>query len=217
MGVLTVVMMATGALWLRPHWSNAALVVAALVHPGMALLVVAALAVMSRLRDDTGITPDQEAAMLRNLSSELDGGASVRGALLRTFQDSGDRLARAIRLGYPGPVIASELEGMLPLNGRRAAVAIAVGSASGASLGRAVGLLATRATDRGRLLRERRALTAQARATAWLIAGFPAAVVAFAWVSGRLTDSAVLPVVGVGLGLQAAGIGIVFAMLRRGA
>jgi Flp pilus assembly protein TadB len=216
-GTLTVAVVAMVALWRGLHWPQAVVAGAVMLHPGAGLAAVGGLALLTRMAAAAAMTPDDEAALLRDLAAELDGGASVRAALMRVFHGLDDRLSGAIRFGYPNPVVAAELERLLPLNGRRAATAISIGASSGAALRAAVGLLATRAADRGRLLRDRRAATAQARATAWLLSVFPVAVVAFTVLSGRLTESTTLPVVAAGLALQGAGIGIVVAMLRRGA
>ena len=64
------------------------------------------------------------------------------------------------------------------------------------------------------MLRERRALTAQARATAWLVAGVPLGLFAVLAVTGRIDIGPSLPIAAVGLGLQLVGVAVVVLMLR---
>jgi Flp pilus assembly protein TadB len=67
-------------------------------------------------------------------------------------------------------------------------------------------------------VRERRALTAQARASAWVVAGLPVLLLAGMLVTGRLrpaSDPALGLVIGVGVVLQALGVIVVWSMLRR--
>jgi Flp pilus assembly protein TadB len=79
--------------------------------------------------------------------------------------------------------------------------------------------LAVRAVEAGDLIRERRALTAQARLSAALVGGAPIAVVALLVVSGRasaLLDSTGGRTIGaIGLALLVAGGLVVWAMVRR--
>ncbi|NQV07473.1 hypothetical protein HQ535_13065, partial [bacterium] len=79
--------------------------------------------------------------------------------------------------------------------------------------------LAVRAADHGRLNRERRALTAQAKASAAVVGGAPVLLAAAAALTGRfgsLMESAAGPVIlGVGVGLQAVGMAVVWSMVRR--
>jgi Flp pilus assembly protein TadB len=171
-----------------------------------------------RAKASGSVSPDDEATFLQHVTSELHGGASPRLALVRASAASasvdGRRLIRTIEFGLDDDRVAAELHRMLPLNGRRAGAALAVGSASGAPLGRIFSLLAQRAAERGRLVREQRVATAQARATAWLICGLPVGLLAVLGVSGQLGDTRAVPVLLAGIVLQGLGIGVVVVMLR---
>jgi Flp pilus assembly protein TadB len=81
-------------------------------------------------------------------------------------------------------------------------------------------ILAVGAAEEGSLRRERRALTVQARASAAVVAGLPFLVLVGMAVTGRLGssgDPALGLVLAVGIGLQAAGLAVVWGMLRRAA
>jgi Flp pilus assembly protein TadB len=79
--------------------------------------------------------------------------------------------------------------------------------------------LAARADDIGTLARERRALTAQARLSAWIVGGAPLGLLAILAVTGRLGGLLGDPVgrfvLGVGLALEFAGAATVVLMVRR--
>ena len=68
----------------------------------------------------------------------------------------------------------------LPVNGRLAAAAFRLAAVTGGRVAALFHTLAARAAEVGRLNRERRALTAQARASAWVVGGVPLALLAAA-------------------------------------
>ena len=115
----------------------------------------------------------------------------------------------------PSRRIAVALRDALPTNGRLAAAAWALAGESGAPAAPVMASLAGRAAERGKLDRERRAATAQSRATAWVIARLPLAVLIALWVTGRLASGPALPVLLVGVALQVVGLSIAVAMVRR--
>ncbi len=194
----------------------------ALEHPAIELVVIAALAVpgwLRRRRARPG--PDDEAAFLLAMGSELSGGASLRTALVAAAQRS-PRLdlapaARAAAAGLPAATVARLLRSALSANGRIASASFVLAAESGGPAATVMQSLALRAARDGELQRERRSLTAQARASAWVVAGLPAVLLVGTVVSGRL-DSGGDPLLGVivvvGVGLQAAGVAVVAAMLR---
>lgn len=198
-----------GAVWLATS----------LPIPGVA--VIAAWAWVARRR--AGATrpgPDDEAAMLHGLAAEMAGGAAPRAALAAAAGRAPRLdLSRAVRLaeaGMPAERVAPALAAALPVNGRLVAGAWLLSARSG---GPAVGVfhsLALRSAEEGALRRERRALTAQARASAWVVAGLPVVLLAVMALTGRLGlgDPALAGVVVVGVALQAAGVGAVVLMLR---
>lgn len=191
---------------------------AALAFPVPAAVAVVLWVAADRWRSAPGPDADDEAFFLESIAAELDGGASPRAALVAAAERPGavraEGIARVVALGLDSPRIAVQLAAALPLNGRLAGAAWAISAESGAPLGPVVRLLAQRAGGRGRLLRERRALTAQARATAWLIGGLPVVLFIALVVTGRIGVAA-LPVAMAGAALQAVGIVIVLIMLRR--
>lgn len=166
--------------------------------------------------------PDEEAAFLLALSAELSAGASLRSSLVSAGERS-DRLplraaTRAAAAGLPAPLVAGMLGDALAVNGRIAAAAWLLAAESGGPAAAVMQSLAVSAAREGELIRERRALTAQARASAWVVAGLPILVLAGSFASGRLDiagDPALGVVVAVGLALQVAGVAVVATMVRR--
>jgi len=192
--------------------------VASLRYPAPALAAVVVWVILGRLRR-RGPTPDDEASFLGNVVTELHGGASPRGAVVRSAAQNETidaRLAtRAAQLGLASSRLGSGLATALPINGRLAGAAWAISTDAGAPFGPVMQLLAHRAAERGRLLRERSALTAQARATAWLVAGVPLGLFAVLVLTGRIDLGSSLPIAIVGMGLQALGVAVIVVMLRR--
>lgn len=164
--------------------------------------------------------PDDEAVLLHGLASEMASGAAPRAALVAAARRVPVLdLSRAVRLasvGMPAERVAPALQAALPVNGRLVAGAWLLAARSG---GPATGMfhaLALRSAEEGELRRERRALTSQARASAWVVAGLPLVLVAAMAATGRLdlADPAVAGVLGVGTALQVAGVAVVVMMLR---
>lgn len=207
-------------------WPGGSVVPAAVVafvpaHPPAAMAALAAWAVWSRIRRRRDPTPDEEARFIEGIVSELEGGASPRAALIKAADRptgiDGRRGGRAAAMGLPGRDVAAALAAALPRNGRLMGSAWSLASESGAPASAVMRLLARRAAERGRLDRERHGLTAQARATAWLIAGLPLILFVALLATGRIGAGPALPVALAGFGLQGAGIGLVGLMLRRAA
>ncbi|MEK7253093.1 MAG: type II secretion system F family protein [Actinomycetota bacterium] len=196
---------------------------AAAAHPTMALAGIVGYCgwlVWRKRRSRSG--PDDEAGFLQSLSAELTGGASLRSALVAAA-DRTDRLplhdaARAAAVGMPTSRVAVLLGSALPVNGRMTAAAWLLAAESGGPAASVIQSLAVRAARQGELIRERRSLTAQARASAWVVAGLPAILLLGTVVSGRLDadgDPALGFIVFVGVTLQAMGVAVVVAMVRR--
>ncbi len=195
------------ALW-QPLW----LLVAAVVWAALA----------RRRRRQAAAGPDDEAGFLQGLASELDAGASLRAAVpaAATRAPALD-LSRACRLagaGLPAEEVGEALQAALPVNGRLAAAAFRLASATGGRVAALFHALAARAAEVGRLSRERRALTAQARASAWVVGGMPLALLALLAATGRIGPLLSAPagalVLGGGLALEAAGVLVVWLMVR---
>ena len=196
---------------------------AATTHPTLAIAGCAGYAaVVAWRRRGVRPGPDDEAAFLLTLSSELTAGASLRSGLVAAA-DRSPRLAlqgasRAAAAGLPAATVAGMLGTALAVNGRVTAAAWLLAAESGGPAAGVMQSLAVRAAREGELIRERRALTAQARASAWVVAGLPVALLVGAIASGRLGaagDPALGLIVAVGLGLQALGVAVVVMMVRR--
>lgn len=193
------------------------------IEPALALAGTAGYAAWAgwhRRRRRAG--PDEEAAFLLALSAELIAGASLRSSL----DSAGGRssrlplraASRAAAAGLPAPLIAGMLGDALAVNGRIAAAAWLLAAESGGPAAAVMQSLAVRAAREGELIRERRALTAQARASAWVVAGLPFVVLTGSFASGRLDiagDPALGVVVAVGLALQIVGVAVAAMMVRR--
>lgn len=187
--------------------------------PVLALVVGVASVVVHRRSTDPAPSVDDEAWVLERLAARMAGGDSPRAALVGVSGGSAVDLTVPVRmaqLGEPLERIAEPLGAALPHNGSLLAAAWVLSGETGAPAASIMRMLAGRAAERGRLERERRSLTAQARATAWLIAGLPAALLLFMAVTGRLGPGPGAAVVLVGVVLQALGLAVV-AMLIRGA
>jgi tight adherence protein B len=166
--------------------------------------------------------PDDEAAFLQGLAAELAAGSPPRAALVsaasRTPMLDLRHAVRFAAAGLDSERVAGALREALPTHGRLAAAAWTLNATAGGPAAALFEVLAVRAADDGALIRERRALTAQARASAWVVAGLPIVLLAGLFGTGRLSiasDPALGLVVAVGIALQAAGVAVVWMMLRR--
>ena len=186
--------------------------------PILALVGAAVWVAQDWLRRERGPTPDEEAEFLEGVVTELYGGASPRLAVIRSAERStavdARQAMRAASLGLDSTRLAGALASAMPLNGRLAGAAWAISSESGAPFGPVMQLLSQRAAERGRLLRERSALTAQARASAWMVAGLPMGLFLALLLSGRVDAGPSLPIAVAGAALQLLGVAIVVFMLR---
>jgi tight adherence protein B len=194
----------------------------AMWQPWLLLAAAALWAVVARRRGRRARPgPGDEAAFLQGLAAELAAGASLRGALpaAATRAPALD-LTRACRLaeaGAPAAEVGGTLAAALPVNGRLAAAAFRLASSTGGRVAALFESLAARAVELGRLSRERRALTAQARASAWVVGGAPVALLGLLAAAGRLgpllADPAGRAVLVAGLALESLGVGVVWLMV----
>ncbi|MDX1691557.1 MAG: hypothetical protein R3290_11090 [Acidimicrobiia bacterium] len=167
-----------------------AIVGVAVLRPWWFLAGAAGWALIARVRERRGQpTADDEADALRGVVAELAAGSSLRhaigGAASRVPRLGLDRAAARARAGLPMPRVAEALEAALPVNGRAVGAAIALAASMGAPAVPLFAALADRAAEEGRLERERRSLTAQARLSAAIVGGIPLALAALFVVTGR--------------------------------
>lgn len=164
--------------------------------------------------------PAVEADYLRAVSAEIEAGSSLRRALSGAARQAPDlrfgALVRMAAAGQPMTEVAATLQHVLPLNGRMAAAACRLVSETGARAAGVFAGLAVRAAVTGDVEREGRVLTAQARLTAWIIGGLPAAATTVLLVMGRAPagGAAGRLLTGIGLTLVGTGCLVVFAMVR---
>ncbi len=201
-----------------------AVVAVALYQPVWFLVGAAGWAVAARIRAGERAGPDDEARFLQGVAAELDGGASLRGALVeaagRASRLDLQPVVRRAALGRPMAEVAAALRASLPLNGRLAGPALGLAAATGGRSAAVFSGLAVRAAAQGDLARERRSLTAQARLSAAIVAGAPLVLAAALAVGGGSASLLGLGAGGValaaiGLGLELAGVAVVWWMIRR--
>jgi tight adherence protein B len=124
---------------------------------------------------------DQLPGVAQQLAAALQAGLSLRQALARAARDAPEpcraELARSLDELALGSRLEAALEGLVarvPAHDLRIMVtAILVQRRTGGNLARALAGLSVRLEERGRLARELRGATAQARMTAWLVAALP--------------------------------------------
>ncbi len=220
--MIAIVLMA-GAIAAGAHWGLIGIVALAVWRPWWFLSGIAVWAVASRMRNRGERGPGDEADLLRGISAELAAGASLRSAVVA----AADRtpaldLGPAVRLahvGFPASRIGEALRSALPLNGRLVAAAFRLAATTGGKAAGIMSTLAVRADDVGALARERRALTAQARLSAWVVGGAPllllVVLAATGRLSGLLSDPVGRLVLIAGGALELAGAAVVVLMIRK--
>jgi len=173
----------------------------------------------------TGSGPeDAEAAYLQAVAGELRAGSSLRHAVssasVRATGLRLDRVARLAAAGQPLEGVADALEGAMPGLGALAASAVRTAGVTGGRAADVFDALALLATEELGLVRERRAATAQARFSAWIVGGIPVVYLLYAGLSGKLAGLPSAGPVGkvilaAGSLLLAGGIGLMWGMLRK--
>ena len=197
----------------------------AVISPRWFLVAVAAWTGYSwNERRRAAVGPDDEAALLRALSAELRSGASLRSALAEAAKSVPSLdLAATVRVaaaGMPVDLVADDLEGTLPENGRLVAAAFRLSSWSGARVAAVFDNLASRAAEAADLNRERSAATVQARLSAVIVGVAPLAISLLLFATGRVSIPEGVGiiggvVVGLGLALEVTGLAIVGVIIRR--
>jgi tight adherence protein B len=191
-------------LWARVPLVVLAATAVAIYQPLVALVALVAFAVVDRARSDRS---DDEGAFLQAVAAELRAGAAVRVAIAEATDRVPslrlDRAARLARAGRPLDELAVELASKLPRNGRLTAAAVRIAGSTGGRIAGTFDELALLASEDMELRGETRAATAQARLSAWIVAGIPVVYLAYAAASGRL--SALVDAGGVGIAVLGVG------------
>lgn len=173
------------------HWAVPAILTFAYLSPGGFLLAAGGWAGSHAYRRHRARRqlPGAEADFLRGMAGEIEAGASVRQALIAAAAGAPALdLVSTVHLaaaGRPAVELVVPLEKALPVNGRVAAAAYQLVSDTGGRASAVFAALAVRASDAGDLERERRALTAQARLSAWLVGGLPVGATVAMALAGR--------------------------------
>lgn len=159
-------------------------------------------------------------AVAQMLAGAVAAGLSLRQALVRAARDTPDPLGAELRVAAGEMDLGARVDDALAALAARMpdpdlgllVTAILVQRRTGGDLARALRDMSARLEERGRLARELRGATAQARATAWMVAGLPVmgAVLAEAAAPGLIARTASTPlglgVLVVSVAMQAVGI-----------
>jgi Flp pilus assembly protein TadB len=196
----------------------------AIKWPVVFLVVAAAWSIAARRVLSRRTGPEEEASFLRALAAELASGTSLRKALPEAASRAPELdLKSAVRraaVGLPAEKIGEALGSALRVNGRTTAAAFRLADVTGGRINPMMLTLAGRADEVGRLARERHALTAQVRASAWLVGGAPVGLLVVMGLLGVGPDLSGLGGIGralmlSGLGMIGLGAAIVWWMVRR--
>lgn len=217
-----------GAIVAGSHPMVIAVGVSAALHPGGFLAAAAVWAVVHRYRRRGAgrLQPGDEVAFLHALASELRSGSSLRSAVDAAAASASrlglEKAARLATAGLPASQVAVAVAEALPVNGRLVGAAFALTAATGARAADVFEALALRAAEAGELVRERRAVTAQARLSALVVGLAPLGFAVLMLAGGRgavLIEAGPVGVAAlvVGFGLQLAGLAIVWWMLQGAA
>ncbi len=202
---------ALGAMWL------------AYSHPVWFLTAVGARVVWLRARLRRG-EPAAEIDFLQGMVAELGAGASLRWALREATTRAPDlmmeREARLALAGRPMREVTARIPLLLPVTGRLAGAAFELASITGGRAAPIFAGLAARALEAAEIARERRALTAQARLSAWVMVAAGTVAVGVLALSGRIgllwsSGSALRGLLLVGLVLQGCGLSLVWWIASR--
>lgn len=203
--------------------------VAVLRHPLVALLGLLAGPVSLRLalsgadRRYMRRVADAMPAVAQMLAGAVAAGLSLRQALIRAARDTPDPLGAELRQASSEMELGARVDDALAAMAARLpdpdlgllVTAILVQRRTGGDLARALRDMSGRLEERARLARELRGATAQARATAWMVAALPVmgAGLAEAASPGLIARTASSPagiaVLVASVGLQALGIVII--------
>jgi len=195
---------------------------AGLLVPVVGLRTVLAAADRRHLRRVGDAMP----AVAQMLAGAVAAGLSLRQAIVRAARDTPDPLGAELRAAAGEMELGARVDDALAGLAARMpdpdlgllVTAILVQRRTGGDLARALRDMSARLEERGRLARELRGATAQARATAWMVAALPVmgAVLAEAAAPGLIARTASSPlgvgVLAVSVAMQVLGIVIIRRM-----
>lgn len=172
-------------------WRLAGLLATAILQPWLVAVVVMGLIVVDarRVRKQKGGC-SEEAHVLLGVAGELRAGQGVRAAIAeagrRTSRLDFRAVRRLVASGAPLERISAALAQAMPVHGALAAAALRVADRTGGRVAEVFDSTAALALEEDELHQERRAATAQARASAVIVVGIPVLVVAYRMLSGDL-------------------------------
>lgn len=160
-----------------------------------------------------------EIGLLTSIASALRAGHALRNAIAVSLEDDPELApaGRLARIGAPMTEVGQALAG-LPTNGRRISAALTVLEITGGRAAAVFDRLLASAVREADLARERRQLTAQARASALVVAALPVMATALSGGSQLVvlarSGAIGLTMAATGVLLQAAGLVIVWRLAR---
>jgi Flp pilus assembly protein TadB len=160
-----------------------------------------------------------EIRLLTTIVSALRAGHSLRNAIAESLQDDPHFAAagRLARIGAPIGEVGKALAG-LPTNGRRISAALTVLEMTGGQAAAVFDRLLVGAVRHADVARQRRQLTAQARASALVVAALPVVAIALSGgsqlISLARSGAVGLTMAAAGVLLQAVGLLIVWRLAR---
>lgn len=199
-------------------WVLVALLLIGTLNPWLG---VATLLVLTMLGRASSTRWSADVLFCRSVADELRGGAALRGAVAVAARESGaDVLAGACRVGRPFDELADLVAECLQEVGHAAAAAIRMAGESGGKVADSFEAIALLASDEQELHNERRAATAQIRASALVISVILVLLLAGLMASGRLDligsgGSLVVGLMISGLVMVSAGLLSIWQTVRR--
>ena len=162
-----------------------------------------------------------EAALFREIASDVVAGTSLREAIMRCESDDVSHTVRRLcQSGASMAAVGAEMAVSLPVNGQRFSALCSMTEHSGAPVVDAIETFAENARAEEELNYRRRSSLAQARMSAWVVGVAPFALTGLLLITKGVPEpggaSVVIPMA-IGGGLQLAGAAIVFVVSGQAA
>ena len=162
-----------------------------------------------------------EAALFREIASDVVAGTSLRDAIMRCRSDDVSHTVRRLcESGSSMAAVGAEMAVSLPVNGQRFSALCSMTEHSGAPVVDAIETFAQHAMAEEELNYRRRSSLAQARMSAWVVGVAPLALTALLLATKGVPEPGGAPVVipmAIGGTLQLAGTAIVFVVSGQAA